>query len=140
MGKPRVRIYLMKAHTQEAMLKLALHVFGASRYFFSEANRAWSGTTLPSVDHAAHLNGAMCGVLAFAVARGLQRAMRHRRRRRPPPRTRPPQPPAPQPPRRSQSEPDIDAANQQRLRDSAAIQRHVQRLYGDSQFGESRDI
>ncbi|KAJ1445620.1 hypothetical protein M885DRAFT_626014 [Pelagophyceae sp. CCMP2097] len=59
---------------------LALRAASALRYFAGEARRIARGTASQGVDHAAHLNGALCGVAAFLVSRAIRRHQRHARR------------------------------------------------------------
>lgn len=71
---------LAARETPVEAFSILLHAIGAARYFVAEASRAWQGA-MPGVDHAAHLNGAVCGFLAYAIARAC-RIYRRRRRRR----------------------------------------------------------
>jgi len=60
------------------LVQASLHVLCALRFFLAEASRAWSGS-LTGVDHAAHLNGAICGFTAFFIAQSILRWRRKRR-------------------------------------------------------------
>lgn len=59
---------------------ILLHGLCAARYFASEAQRAWNGPW-SGVDHAAHLNGAACGLIAFAIAKFIHSYNKRRRRK-----------------------------------------------------------
>ncbi|KAJ8601589.1 hypothetical protein CTAYLR_010142 [Chrysophaeum taylorii] len=64
----------------EEVAVLLLHALGAAHYFTTEASRTYMGAA-PGVDHAAHLNGAACGLIAFAIAKARSLYRRRRRRR-----------------------------------------------------------
>jgi len=58
---------LMAAPDAARGLHAFLHALAAGRYFAGEVTRVWTGNGADGVDHAAHLNGALVGVAAYAL-------------------------------------------------------------------------